>query len=362
MLTTQSGSLHGGPSAGALHAGSVHINPGSPLAGPEVWSGASLRDRTDWITHLTPAEIAELAQAVAALKSAGTPDMGFDASDFRIPLVAKRLAEVRDTLEGGRGFALLRGLPMADYSDADARLLFWGLAQHLGDPQGQDGAGNRMHSVTNTGMRVEPGNSVRSFQTDDELTFHNDGGDAFMLLCLRPAKSGGMSKLVSVAHLYNEVLRRRPDLVATLQEPFHFDTRGQHPTGLKIQSVPILNFHEGRLSALYKRRYLRLAQENPDVPRLTPAQQDAIDLIESLCNDPDVQLNFYMEAGDIQIANNYSVLHARSKYEDREDPAQRRHLLRAWLTLPNGRPLPKVFGLTREFSQSYVSRHGGSGN
>lgn len=334
MLTTQSG----------------------PISGPEVWSGASLRDRTDWITHLDAADAAELAGAVAALKAAGVPDMGFDKTDFRIPRMAQRLQTVRDALEGGRGFALLRGLPIADYSDADARLLFWGLAQHLGDPQGQDGAGNRMHSVTNTGMRVEPGNSVRSFQTDDELTFHNDGGDAFMLLCLRTAQSGGMSKLVSVAHLYNEVLRRRPDLITTLQEPYHFDTRGQHPTGLKIQSVPILNFHAGRLSALYKRRYLRLAQENPDVPRLTTAQQQAIDLVESLCNDPDVQLNFYMEAGDIQIANNYSVLHARSKYEDVDDPAKRRHLLRAWLTLPNGRPLPAVFGMTREFAASYAAR------
>ncbi len=328
------------------------------VSGPEVWSGPSLSGTTDWVKQLDQGEIDEMAQAVAKIKASGGPLTGFDSADFPMPRMKRRWDAVRSELEGGRGFTLLRGLPIANYSDDDAKILFWGLSVNLGEPQEQDAAGNRLHSVTNTGLKVANDNSVRSYQTDDELTFHNDGGDAFMLLCLRTAKSGGMSKLVSVATLYNEILRRRPDLVEVLQQPFHFDTRGQHPAGLKIQSVPILNFFEGTLSALYKRRYLRLAQAFPEVPRLTQAQQEALDLIEELCNDPAVQLTFYMQAGDLQIANNYSVLHARSKYEDFDELAQRRHLLRAWLTLPNGRALPPVFGMTREFATSYVRRHG----
>ncbi|VCU70409.1 Taurine catabolism dioxygenase TauD, TfdA family [Pigmentiphaga humi] len=329
-----------------------------PLTGPEVWTGSSLAGRTDWIWRLDRAETDELAATVAACKARGLAPAAFGPEDFPIPRMAARLERVREELEGGRGFALLRGLPIADYSDDDARILFWGLSVHLGDPQEQDGAGNRMHSVTNTGLKVSNDNSVRSYQTDDELTFHNDGGDAFMLLCLRTARSGGVSKLVSVAALYNEVLRRRPDLVDVLQQPYHFDTRGQHRGGLRIQSVPILNFFEGKLSALYKRRYLRLAQELPDVPRWTQAEAQAIELVEEICNDPQVQLSFSMEPGDIQIGNNYSVLHARTKYQDHDDPAQRRHLLRAWVTLPNGRPLPEVFRQTREFGTSYERRHG----
>lgn len=79
---------------------------------------------------------------------------------------------------------------MRRYSLEEARMVFWAMAVHLGDPIGQDRIGNRMHSVTNTHQRVEGSNEVRSYQTDDELTFHNDGGDAFMLLCLRTAKAG----------------------------------------------------------------------------------------------------------------------------------------------------------------------------
>lgn len=328
-----------------------------PLTGPEVWSGPELSGRTDWIQRFNDAEVAELDTMLAAHRGLTGPLTDLDRDDFPMPRIAERFDAIRGHLEGGRGFALVRGLPVDRYSKDDARIVFWALAVHLGDPQEQDRAGNRIHDVTNTGLRVDTSNAVRSFQTDDELTFHNDGGDAFMLLCLKTAKSGGMSKLVSVAQVYNEILERRPELVDALQAAYYFDTREQHPTGLKVQVSPILNFFAGRLSALYKRRYMMAAQRFPEVPRLTQAQEDAVQMVEDICNDPAVQLSFYMEPGDVQIANNYSVLHARSKFEDHEDLGQRRHLLRAWLTLPNGRPLPPAFELTREFRTSYLSRH-----
>ncbi len=328
------------------------------LGGPEVWSIAELKDSTDWIQYIEPAEVDEIDTMLKAFRGRTTPLTELSRDDFPMPCIAQRFETVRSELEGGRGFTLLRGLPVGRYSPEDSRIVFWAMAVHLGDPQGQDRVGNRIHSVTNTGMRVESTNSVRSFQTDDELTFHNDGGDAFMLLCLKTAKSGGVSKLISVARLYNEVMTRRPDLIEVLQQPFHFDTRDQHPTGLKVQSSPILNFFDGRLSALYKRRYLLAAQRFPEVPRLTEKQEQAVQLVEDICNDPAIQMSFNMQPGDVQIANNYSVLHARSKYEDYEDPAERRHLLRAWLTLPNGRALPPHFELTREFRTSYLSRSG----
>lgn len=328
------------------------------LSGPEVWSAAELNGRTDWIEHVEPAEVVEIDAMLKAFRGRSMELTELGRHDFPMPRMARRFEAIRSELEGGRGFALLRGLPIDRYSLEESRMVFWAMAVHLGDPQKQDRVGNRIHNVTNTGLRVDSTNSVRSFQTDDELTFHNDGGDAFMLLCLKTAKSGGVSKLVSVAKLYNEVLTRRPDLIEVLQQPFHFDTRDQHPTGLQVQTSPILNFFDGRLSALYKRRYLLAAQRFPDVPRLTALQEQAVQLVEDICNDPAIQMNFSMQPGDVQMANNYSVLHARSKYEDYEDLAQRRHLLRAWLTLPNGRALPPHFELTREFRTSYLSRHG----
>jgi len=326
------------------------------IDGPSVWRGAELRQRGDWLGHFGPTDVAEIEAAVQSVGSRGVPLFEITAEDFPLPSLGRRMAAIARVLEGGRGFAVLRGLPIARYDIDTARRIIWGLATHLGIPEPQDGKGSLMHSVTDTGKEVEVNASNRGYETDDELKFHNDGGDVFMLLCLRTAVSGGVSKLVSVGALFNEVLRRRPDLAAVLQEPFHFDARSQNPLGIRVQSVPIFNYHAGHVSALYKRRHITLAQRFPEVPRLTALQVQALDLLDELCNDPDMHLSFAMEPGDIQIGNNYSILHSRTKYNDHPEPARKRHLLRVWLSLRDGRPLPEVFEKTREFGPTYARR------
>ena len=328
-----------------------------PVTGPSVWTGEQMRGHTDWIHVLTPSDIAEIDQALAAVKAAGTPLFAIGPKDFPLPTLVPRLARIRAEVSDGRGFVLLRGLPIERYSLDDARLLFWGLASHLGRAEGQDKAGSLMHQVTDTGKQVENSESTRGYETNNELQFHNDGGDAFMLLCMRPAKSGGVSKLMSAGALFNEILRRRPDLARVAQQPFHFDSRAQNPADVKVQSVPIFTWHAGHLNVLHKRGYIKTAQRFPEVPRLTDEQTEVLDMIDEVCNDPAWHLSFDMQAGDIQIGNNFSVLHSRTQYEDHPEPERRRLLLRIWMTLPQGRPLPPVYAATREFGQTFRRRH-----
>ncbi|MFN0164715.1 MAG: TauD/TfdA family dioxygenase [Burkholderiales bacterium] len=324
------------------------------VTGAAVWKGSDMGRRNDWIVPLSKADIAEIDRALAAAKSSGKPLFEVGPEEFPLPALSARLGQLRDEVAEGRGFALLRGLPIARYSLEDARLLFWGLACHVGEAEGQDRAGNLMHQVTDTGKSVDADASTRGYETSEELQFHNDGGDAFMLLCVRPAQTGGTSKLMSVGALFNEILRRRPDLARVAQQPFHFDSRSQNAADIKVQVVPILTWHAGRMNVLHKRRYIETAQRFPEVPRLSAQQIELLDMIDAICNDPEWQLSFEMQAGDIQIGNNFSILHSRTSYVD--DPAQRRLLLRIWMTLPNGRPLPKVYAATREFGQTYRRR------
>lgn len=327
-----------------------------PLTGSDAWRGTDLQEQRSWITCFSAEELNELDRLVGTLARYQENPLTLQRKDFTVPLLSARFEHVRNEIEGGRGFQLLRGIPVGRYSLAQNKTLFWALSLLLGDPQEQDGAGNLMHSVTNTGKRVENSESTRGYETDDELTFHNDGGDAFMLLCLKTAASGGISKLVSVSQLFNEILRRDPSIVQVLQEPFYFDTRTQHKDGQRLQAVPIMNFFGGKLSALYKRKYIETAQRFPETPRLTPEQVTALDLLDEICADPSVHLSFSMEPGDIQIGNNYTIFHSRTKYQDHPEPEKRRHLLRTWITLPNGRALPPIFAGTREFSSSYKRR------
>ena len=109
------------------------------------------------------------------------------------------------------------------------------------------------------------------------------------------------------------------------------------------------------MNVLYKREYIDFAQRFEDVPALTSEQTDALDLMDAVCDE--LALEFVMRPGDILIANNYDVLHARSAFEDDASPDRGRHMLRLWMTIPNGRPLPPVFASTREFHHSYTRRH-----
>ncbi len=326
------------------------------FTGLQAWKSKDFQDESDWMSRFTADEISEMDRVAKGSSLPVEELLKKGRDDFAMPRIAAKFEEIREQLEGGRGFAVLRGVPVERYSLPQARQVFWALSVHMGTPQPQDKAGRLLHDVTNTGQKVASAAEVRGFQTDDELTFHNDGGDAFMLLCLRTAQSGGVSKLVSVSTIFNEILKTRPDLIDVLQQPFHFDTREQHPLGIKIQSIPVMNVHNGKVSALYKRRYIETAQRFDDVPKLSAAQIEALELFESLCRDPDVQLSFSMQPGDVQVGNNYGILHSRTKYQDYADPTLKRHLLRTWLTLPNGRQLPDVFQNAREFRYSYLDR------
>jgi hypothetical protein len=328
-----------------------------PLTGDQAWTGRDIRDQPGWMHRLDAAEIAEIDAALAEAKRRGARLFTMTREDFPLGGLAGRMLALRSTVDEGRGFQLFRGLPVERYTVEDCRLIAWGLAVHLGEPEPQDGAGALMHDIRDTGQRVETTDNVRGFQTNTELSFHNDGGDAFMLLCLKTAREGGTSKLASVSALFNAVLARRPDLAMVLQQPFAFDARAQQASGKpRVQAVPILCHHAGRMHAIYKRAYIHLAQRFEEVPRLTTAQVEAMDLVDALCNDPDFHLSFEMEPGDIQFGSNHAVLHSRTEYVDHADPAQKRHLLRTWLTLPNGRPLPPEYAETREFSHTYARR------
>jgi hypothetical protein len=119
--------------------------------------------------------------------------------------------------------------------------------------------------------------------------------------------------------------------------------------------MPVYIFHDGLLTANLKKDYILSAQRFDDVPRLTNTQNEALELLDRLCGDPRFCLQFNLEPGDVEIGNNYVTFHARRAYRD-ESGGAGRHLLRLWLSLPNGRKLPRCFEGSREFGATYARR------
>jgi hypothetical protein len=321
--------------------------PPSPLdQGPGLWRGADLERSQEWIFRFPPQSLREIGEALRTVQARKLAPPHFTKTDFPLPTLSRVLASMLEELERGRGFFLMRGFPAGRFSDEEAEVIFWGLGQHLGVPLSQNADGHLLGHVRNLGLDLSQTN-VRAYQTTAELIFHNDQSDVIMLMCLKTARSGGLSRLVSVSAVQNEIQRRHPDLLQELYRPYYIDRRGERgredEDDLPFYAMPVLSYHRGLVSARYIRGYIESAQRFPEVPRLTPSQKEALDLFDAIANEPGMALSFQMEPGDFQLVNNYCVLHARTNFEDYAEPDRRRHLLRLWLATPNSRELPPVF-------------------
>ncbi|HYD99782.1 MAG TPA: TauD/TfdA family dioxygenase [Alphaproteobacteria bacterium] len=314
------------------------------IAGPAAWYGPDMARRPeDWTLVLAPAEVAEIEAAVAPLAASGREIAAIRAADFPLPTLGPRLRRLLPELLDGRGFALLRGLPVGRWSIRESATAFFGLGAHLGSARSQNAKGHVLGHVRDLGLSSGDPN-VRIYQTRERQTFHTDSCDIVGLLCLKTAKSGGLSALVSSVTIFNEMRRRRPDLLRLLLEPIATDRRGEVPAGQKPYfEIPVFTWHDGLVSAIYQRQYIDSAQRFPDAPRLTPAHVEALDLFDALANDEALNFTMALEPGDVQLVHNHTLLHDRTGFEDWPEPERRRHLLRLWLAPAEARPLPPIF-------------------
>ena len=312
--------------------------------GAAAWYGPEMAKRDDWQMPLSAIEVAEVESAAAALARREADIAAITAGDFPLPTLGPKLkARVRDEVLNGRGFLLLRGLPVERWSMRQSATAFFGLGAHLGSARSQNGKGHVLGHVQDLGLDVHDPN-VRIYQTSERQTYHTDSCDIVGLLCLKTAKSGGLSALVSSTTIFNEMRRRRPDLLKLLFEPVATDRRGEVPDGQKPYfQIPPFNWHNGFLTAIYQRQYIDSAQRFADAPRLTPAHVEALDMFDSLANDPKLNLFMEFKPGDVQLVHNHTMLHDRTGFVDWPEPERRRHLLRLWLAASDARPLPDVF-------------------
>ncbi|NND98041.1 MAG: TauD/TfdA family dioxygenase [Pirellulaceae bacterium] len=326
--------------------------------GPSAWYGPDMAHRQDlWLIELSNPQIEELLIAAEPIADSDFNIGWLTQSEFALPSLGPQLAELRKELITDRGFAVLRGLPVNDFSERLAATIFFGLGTHLGLARSQNADGHVLGHVCNLGASsADP--SVRIYQTRERQTFHTDSCDVVGLLCLQPARKGGRSLLVSANTIFNEMRTRRPDLLKILMQPIATDRRGEVPLGmLPYLLIPVFNWHEKQITPFYQRQYIESAQRFEDAPRLTPDHIEALDLLDQLANDPELHLSMMLEAGDMQFVYNHAMLHDRTDFEDWLDVDRRRHLLRLWLSVPGDRRLPEVFA-TR-FGSVEVGNRGG---
>ena len=317
--------------------------PPGMIEGPAAWRSSDLAPG-EWIHDLQTAEIAEIEDAARSLAASGRDLVETTADQFPLPRLAPRLSAVlRSEVLDGRGFAVLRGLDPTALSRRESAAAFLGLGAHLGAVRPQNAAGHVLGHVKDLG-RSSGDPTARLYQTHERQTYHTDSCDVVALMCLQPARAGGLSSLVSSVTLHNEMRRLRPDLAQLLFEPIETDRRGEVADGQRPWfNIPVFNWHAGCFAGIYQRQYIESARRFPEVAPLSATQVEALDLLDRLAEDPALHLQIEFRPGDIQLVNNHVLFHDRTAFEDWPEPERRRHLLRLWLAPLGAQPLAEVF-------------------
>ena len=318
--------------------------PPGPISGPAAWFGPDMAERSDWVHVLAAEDIDEID---AAIRRHVASRLGMDRitpATFRLPRLAAKLERILGEILHGRGFAVIRGFPVDRYTVEEAAIGYLGLGAYFGSFRSQNAKGHLLGHVKDIGLDIRDG-GTRFYQTNRQLDYHTDSCDIVGLLCLKTAKMGGASRVVSSVTLYNEMLRRRPDLAAALFDPVPTDRRSEVPPGmLPWFEIPVFNWYGNELTTIYVGQYIRSAQANfPQAPRISAAKDEALRLLDDLANSPDLRLEMSFEPGDMQFLHNHQILHSRTDFADWDEPERRRHLLRLWLAPAAARPLPPAF-------------------
>ena len=325
----------------AIHSVSLYMPARSKKIGPDAWYGKTMSDVDSWIYRLSTADVAELDDGLA--RTSGKSMDRISRTDFRLDGLSRALGEIRSAVASGRGFALIRGLPVCRYTKAEVMTMYWALGLHLGEPVPQNAKGHLLGHVIDLGH--DPSNPLtRIYTTNYRQPYHTDSCDVVGLLCLRTARSGGLTSFSSSTTIHNEMMDTRPDLVDVLHRPYIYDRKGEIPAGQHAYyAIPVFHDFAGYLTTFYARDFIETALRHPEVPRLSELQTAALDLFDSLARRADIRLEVGLEPGDILLLHNHQIVHSRTAYTDHPEPERKRPLLRLWLCPPHPRPLPPVF-------------------
>lgn len=308
------------------------------ITGPSAWVGPEIQDDSSWIVEFPTQALEEIDAALASVEDKGL-SIPFGKEDFPLRQGAEFLSQIPHILEEGLGFALVRGIDRSRYTAAQCESIYWGIGVHLGTPISQNTRGHLLGHVRDEGRSFDDP-TARGYQTSAKMDFHADQlpVDVLGLFCVRAAKEGGESALVSVEAVHNALLAEQPDLLEVLYEPFNLDWRGEEPEGDRPwYTSPMFSYTDGKVtSRVTSRQYFQSVIRYGEELALTDLQREALDAVQEIANRPELRLSMLMEEGDMQFLNNHAILHARTAFQDHDGPDLKRHLLRMWIALPEG--------------------------
>ena len=307
--------------------------PFGAVSSAAAWKVPDFGSEESWRQRLRTEQVDEFQAAIGIALGTQRQLTQLRTEDFPLPTLQGDVERWRDELSQGRGFQVVSGLPVQNWSALESQVFFWCLGLHMGRPGAQNPQGDLLGEVRDMG-EDESDPFVRLYRTQAEIAYHCDAADVVGLLCVRNAQEGGTSQIASSVSVYNTLQARRPELAQRLFEPVPLDIRNEDASGT-LHSIDIQPccFSDGRLRTFYHSDYFRSAQRHPELPRFSQREKELLDLYDEIAADPDHRLEMDLEPGDIQWLSNHTIVHARTGYEDSAHPETGRLLLRLWVSV-----------------------------
>ena len=297
---------------------------------PAAWHADQLGNPDDFALSLEVRHLDALDAAVRKSKQAEIPVESLTPQAFPLDSIAADIEAWRHEVLRGRGLLLLRGFPVTEYTVEDMGRMFMGLGSHFGTPVSQNNLGEKLGHVINVG---DADRRERAYRNSRGLNLHTDRCDYVGMLCLQKARAGGVSGYASALAVHNEILATRPDLLKPLYAGYYLHRFGEQPPGdppITRVPVPVFSIAGGFFNVVYIRGYVDLALEE-GLCELDAKALEALDYFDEIANRADIRFDLLLEPGDATITNNCFLLHRRTEFEDYDDAARKRHLLRLWL-------------------------------
>lgn len=324
-----------------------------------AWNASSFKGPGDYSVYFDEADRAQLLALVArwqarAARLAGQPDAALDsitamtAADLALAdtpagrALADKLARAAAQVKNGIGFVVLRGLPTEGVDLPRYSAAVWAIAQHFGGPISQNASGERLTYVIDA-TAVDP--TPRMYRSNLELRPHTDITAMISLAGWNLGESGGATVVASGVRVHDEIRARAPQLLAPLYAGYHYHRLGEEGQDEETTTeyrVPVFANRGGQLSCRYLRTGIAAGQNTRGIA-LTPTDLEALNLFDSISTAPENRLAFFLKRGEMIVINNYTVMHARTKFVNNPEPGKERRLVRLWLDQADFRDVPREF-------------------
>jgi hypothetical protein len=188
------------------------------------------------------------------------------------------------------------------------------------------------------------------YRSNLELRPHSDITAMISLACWHKSASGGASIIVSGVTVHDTIRERAPQLLEPLYRGYHYHRLGEEGPGEEPTTpyrTPVFANRSGQISCRYQRAGIAAGHNGRSVP-LDERDIEALNLFDQVAAAPENRLAFFLERGDMIIINNYTVMHARTRFTNFPEPERQRRLVRLWLDAEGFRDVPREFNLFTE--------------